>query len=161
MVALNIHQASANFSIATSLPGNANVALPAYGHDLSCTTDLDPAMVEVDGLVGLSQSLFRRIITPRGTLIDDPNYGFDLTQFLNDDLGPQDVSRIGTQVDAEYLKDERVYQSSTTITIVPLSNATASGTLVVASLVTPSTGPTFRLVISVSAVTQALLQAST
>jgi phage baseplate assembly protein W len=137
----------------TSVPGNPS--LPTYGHDLSCTNDLDPNMIEVDGLTTLTQAIFRRLITPRGTLLDDPNYGYDVTQFVNDDLSPADISRIGTQIDQELLKDQRVYASSTTVTYV----ASAS-MLTIATVVTPSTGPTFTLVLAASQVTVQLLAPS-
>jgi hypothetical protein len=145
-------------TIALPPAGALTIASPSgtpvgYGHDLSCTTDLDPSMLEVDGLQCLSQALFRRIITPRGTLIDDPNYGVDLTGYLNDDLGPADLARIGASVDAEFAKDERVFRSSTTITFL-------LNTLTVASVVYPSSGPSFRLVIGVGSVTAQILQAS-
>ncbi len=138
----------ATITLGTALPGTVS---PVYGHDLSCTTDLDPGMLEVDGVTCLSQALFRRIITPRGTLIDDPNYGFDVTQYLNDDLAQSDLARIASQIDAEFLKDERVIRSSTTVTLV------ASGVLSIASVVNPSVGPAFQLVVTASQVTQQLL----
>lgn len=139
-------------TLSTSVPGTT---LPNYGHDLSCTTDLDPAMVEVDGVTCLAQALFRRVITPRGTLIDDANYGFDLTQFINDDLSTSDLARVGAGVDAEFLKDERVFRSSTTVTLL------STGILTVVSSVTPSAGPTFKLTLAITQVTQQILQVST
>ena len=121
-----------------------------YGSDLSCLNDLDPSMLETSGLHMLAQALCRRLITPRGTLIDDANYGFDLRQFLGDDLAPADVARISAGVDAELVKDERVAASQTTAGLL-------SGVLTVSTAVTPSSGPNFQLVVAVSAVTVALL----
>ena len=133
----------------TTVPGFASP--PTYGHDLACTNDLDPAMLEVDGVAGLAQALYRRIITPRGQLIDDPNYGFDVTQYVNDDVDQTAVSRCAAGVDAEFVKDERVVRSTTTA-------AFALGVLTVASVVTPSVGPSFRLTVAATAVTTTLLQ---
>lgn len=123
-----------------------------YGSDLSCVTDLDPAMVETSGLHMLAQALCRRLITPRGTLIDDFNYGFDLRQFLGDDVGPADLARIASGVDAELLKDERVSASQTTVALA------AQGVLNVVTTLTPSAGPSFQLVLAITNVTATLLQ---
>lgn len=135
----------------TSVPGFASP--PIYGHDLSCATDLDPGMVEVDGVQGLAQSLYRRIITPRGTLIDDPNYGFDVTQYIDDDVDQAAISRCQSGVDAEFVKDERVVRSATVA-------AFFGGVLTIQSLVTPGSGPNFRLTVAATAVTVTLLQVS-
>ena len=136
--------------------GSLAATLPAYGTDLSGISDLDASMSETTGLTGLGQALARRISTPRGTLVDDPNYGYDVTAELNDDLAPSDLPRIGSSVDAEFKKDERVFSSFTVVTLEPLPD----GTLTVASTVVPAGGPSFRLTLSVSAVTVTLLQAS-
>lgn len=127
---------------------------PDYGHDLFCTDDIDLQGREVDGLTCLAQALYRRIISPRGSLIDDPNYGFDITRFLDDDMGKDDAARVGAGVDAELLKDERVVRSQTTATLV------TGGVLNLVTVVKPSTGPTFRLVVAATSVTVQLLQVS-
>ena len=53
-----------------------------YGSDISGAADLDPDMAEVDGFstLALAQALVRRLDTPRGTLLDDGNYGMGLTE---------------------------------------------------------------------------------
>jgi len=124
---------------------------PNYGTDLSCVFDLDPGMVEVSGRLLLAQACVRRLITARGTLIDDLNYGFDVTQFLNDDLDPADLARIASSIDAELTKDERVFSSSTTVSL-------ALNVLTISTQMTPSAGPTFQLTLAVNAVSVALLQ---
>lgn len=127
---------------------------PNYGTDLSCISDLDPSMAEVSGRLLLAQACVRRLTTPRGGLIDDPNYGYDVTQFLNDDLNPADLQRIASAIDAELVKDERVLSSTTQITLI-------SNVLTIATQMTPSGGPSFSLVLAVSAVTVSLLQPTT
>jgi hypothetical protein len=131
--------------------GTLGQVAPNYGSDLSCVFDLDPAMAEISGRLLLAQACARRIITPRGGLIDDPNYGYDITQFLNDDLSPSDLARIASGIDGELVKDERVFASSTTVNF-------ALNTLTIATTMTPSAGPTFALVLAVSNVTVAILQ---
>jgi phage baseplate assembly protein W len=135
--------------------GTAPQTAPSYGTDLSCVSDMDPGAVEVSGLTLLGQACARRLMTPRGRLLDDPNYGTDITRYVNDDLSPADLAKIGSGVDAELVKDERVSASSTTVTFP------STGILTLAIQVTPSTGPTFKLVIAVSQVTATLLQVST
>lgn len=135
----------------------ATVPAPAtgsLGYDLWCVQDLDPGLVEVGGTLVLLQALARRIITPRGRLVDDPNYGYDVSGFLNDDLSAADLASIGSGVDAEFLKDERVLRSSTTATLA------ATGVLTIASLITTST-TTFQLVLAVTSVGVSILKPST
>lgn len=122
-----------------------------YGTDLSCVFDLDPGLAEVTGNVLMGQACARRLTTPRGTLIDDPNYGYDIRQFLNDDLSPSDLAKIGAQCDQELLKDERVVSSTTTITLV-------GNVLTASSVVFGANGP-FTNVVTVSALTTTLLTA--
>jgi hypothetical protein len=122
---------------------------------MDCVFDLTPAMAETSGLHMLAQAAVRRLTTQRGTLIDDLNYGFDVRQFLGSDLSPADVAKIGSQCDSELLKDERIYQSQTTVTLL------AGGTLNIVTTFTPSIGPTFQLVALISNISVALLQPTT
>lgn len=131
--------------------GTSTASSPNFGTDLSGITDLDPVLAEVSGLKMLGQALARRLITPRGTLCDDPNYGYDVRGELNDDLAPADVGRIASSIDAELRKDERVADSATTATL------TAAGVLTTVTVVTPSAGPSFRLVLGISTVTVSVL----
>jgi phage baseplate assembly protein W len=116
-----------------------------YGSDLSCVSDLDPGALEVSGRKALAQSIARRLTTPRGRLIDDPNYGFDLTQFIDADLGPADLAQIKAQAEAECLKDERV--AAATVTLQFIANV-----LNVTVVLQDRSGP-FALVLSINNVT--------
>lgn len=120
------------------------------GSDLSCVRDCTPDMAEVSGRACLAQAIARRYITPRGALIDDPNYGFDLTAYVNDDLSSADIARIQSQAEQEALKDERVEDASVSIAV------TVAGVMVVTVVLTDSNGP-FTLVLSVTATTVQLL----
>jgi phage baseplate assembly protein W len=119
------------------------------GRDLSCLQDLDATGLEVSGRTVLAQAVLRRLITPRGRLIDDANYGFDLTQFIDDDLGPADLARIRAGIEAECLKDERVAVVTAKVTLT-------AGVMVVTVNLTDSAGP-FTLVVAVSAITATIL----
>jgi hypothetical protein len=123
-------------------PGTATSVNP-YGWDLSCVNDLTASMTEVGGNIVLAQSCARRLITARGTLVDDANYGYDITQFLGDDLDPVQVGKIQANIAAELLKDERV-QSVRSVAILSLG-----GVLTVTAIIEGASGP-FAFVLSVS-----------
>ena len=98
----------------------------------------------VSGLTALAQALIRRITTPRGRLLNDPNYGYDIAGELEDDVTTQQVAAIAANVDQEFLKDQRVFSSVTTVTLE------TDGQLDVSSQVQSALGP-FSLVFSLSA----------
>lgn len=107
-------------------------------------------MATVSGRLCLAQALARRIITPRGALIDDPNYGTDITDFLDDDVPAPVLTQLAGNIDAEFLKDERVVASQSTVIF-------AAGKLVTTSSVQDGDGP-FALVLSVGDVTVDILK---
>ena len=128
-----------------------------YGHDLSCTDDLTAAMVEVDGLTTLAQALYRRLITPRGGLIDDPNYGFDASSLIDEGVTNRKLALIASQIDAELVKDERVRTSKTTGSWRrDIGNV---GAYTTSTLVTTADGP-FSLVLSITDVSVSILSIS-
>ena len=123
-----------------------------YGYDIGMgptLIDLDPNMIDIGGRTLLVQSCVRRLVTYRGTLIDDPNYGTDVRVFLNDDVTPTGLAMYGAAVDAELVKDERVLRSSTTCTFV-------ANVLMLSISLVDGAGP-FRLTLAVSNVTVTLL----
>lgn len=87
-----------------------------YGFDLSCTTGIDPRGATVSGRILVAQAIFRRLITPRGRLIGDPNYGTDITEFINDDTNKTGIAVLRASIKAECRKDERVDDVSVSIT---------------------------------------------
>ncbi len=123
------------------------------GSDLSCVIDCTPDMAEVSGRTCLAQAVARRYVTPRGGLIDDANYGFDLRQYINDDMSLADIARVQAGAEAEALKDERVEACKVTIAV------SAEGLMVVSVVLTDSVGP-FTLVLSISEVTVQILSVS-
>lgn len=79
-----------------------------FGTDLDCEDDLNPLGSMVSGPLCLAQALVRRLSTPRGMVIDAPNYGRDLREYLHRGLTPDDVEAIPGEVRGELLKDERI-----------------------------------------------------
>jgi hypothetical protein len=124
-----------------------------YGSDLSCVSDLTSELAEVSGRRLVSEAIALRLQTPRGRLLDDPNYGYDLTGFVNDDVSPSDVARIGASVEAECLKDERVISAVVALTF-------SAGLLAVSVLLSDADGP-FTLVLAVGAVTVQIVSVGT
>lgn len=119
------------------------------GTDLSCVTDLTLDMAQVTGRVALAQAIARRWQTPRGGLIDDPNYGYPLSDLLNDDVSSGDLAKAQAGAAAEALKDERVLACKVSLVL----NA---GVLVVTASITDAAGP-FTLVASVTEITTTIL----
>lgn len=80
-----------------------------YGSDMSCVTDITAMATELSGddprIVAESDA--RRLSTDRGTLIDDPNYGWNLQDLVQRPLTPADIATIPGQVKGELLKDDR------------------------------------------------------
>jgi hypothetical protein len=121
-----------------------------YGTDISCVNDFAPDGRITSGRHILAEAICRRLITPRGRLIDDPNYGFDLTGYTNDDMSPGDIAAMRVGIEAECLKDERVSAAVATASLA------AGGILAVGITLTDGNGP-FSLVLSVSATTISIL----
>lgn len=148
-----------------------------YGADLGCTqitvslpfpdgttravtaVQPTPDMQEVTGRTNLQHALVRRLVTPRGTLVDvaipstTANYGTDVLASANDDLDARGIAMLGASVDAECRKDERVVRA-------PCAASLASGVLTLPINVVDGNGP-WKLVLAVSQVTLAILSQPT
>lgn len=127
--------------------------LTPFGTCWSCVTDLTMPAINASGFRVVAEAIARRWQTPRGGLVDDPNYGFNLSDFISDDLSPADIARMAKMAAAEAVKDERVVACDVDITLLPTGAMTVTGNVQTAQ------GP-FQLVVGVSQVTVALLQVS-
>jgi phage baseplate assembly protein W len=89
---------------------DAPIAPLGYGTDLSCITDLAEDLAEVDPTSNqaIAEALIRRLITPRGALPDDPDYGFDLRGLLNRGVTLTELRAVTGQARNEIRKDDRV-----------------------------------------------------
>jgi len=103
----------------------ANLTDP-LGSDLSCQDDLDAGMAEVSGVALLDEAAHRRINTPRGQLLTDPNYGIDVFDLLNSEGTPAQIAQIPGFVDQELAKDERIASSDSTLDTTVTPNALAT-----------------------------------
>jgi phage baseplate assembly protein W len=87
-----------------------------WGSDVSCDQDLDPSTVlDPSSFVVLAQAIHRRLQTPRGKLIDDPTYGWDLRGELNKGITLAQVDGISRRVRSEVLKDDRIKSAQVTV----------------------------------------------
>src|SRR5262249_23081946 len=101
----------------------------AYGRDLVCTTDVTDTLEEVDpeSAEAVAQAIFRRYLTPRGSLIEDPDYGLDFTGISNQGLAYDELRELADQAQAEAKKDDRVDHAEVTLDYDdPTSTLTAS-----------------------------------
>lgn len=102
------------------------VAPFGYGADISCTTDLEESMPDVDDpKTILAQALVRRLDCPRGALPDDPDYGIDLRSALNRGLTQAEVRSIEGSIRSELTKDDRVDTVGVTVTPSPTGESLA------------------------------------
>lgn len=155
-----------------SFPLPKQVVNPALGTDLSGVADLTPHMGESSGRQCLAEALARRLITPRGALFYDPNYGYDLTSLINADLASSDIPRIAASIEEEFRKDERVISAVATVQYVGPDQVDAAragvvanpapgsqGVIVISAIVNDGQGP-FSLTLAATAVTIQLLGVS-
>lgn len=120
-----------------------------YGTDISGVGDIDPYGSIVTGPRIVAEACARRLSTPQGRVIDDPNYGFDLTQFINDDVTNASLAQLRAGAVEECLKDERVLTARCDAVF-------AKSILTVTIAIVDGDGP-FSLVLSVSATSVSIL----
>jgi hypothetical protein len=89
-----------------------------YGVDLSCTTDVTPDFDEVDpnSYQGIGEAQFRRLITRRGLLVDDPDFGRDVRGLVNRGVTTRDLLDEAGQIKLECEKDDRIRRADVTLT---------------------------------------------
>jgi hypothetical protein len=125
-----------------------------WGSDLSCVTDCDATFSELKPGTPLiiAQYGARRLITPRGAVLDDPDFGFDLRSYCNRGVTTQDLRTLQTRCSAELLKDERLLAASVEITLQQPSGLSVKAQLTPAD---PALSP-FAFVFAVSDVSTLL-----
>jgi len=95
-----------------------------YGSD--CTTwagttqttpDLDPSFRTITGQRVVAEAVCRRLCTPRGSLPDDPNAGFDIRRLVHAKMDDQTLLQLKTAIEREAEKDERVFRTRCGLTV--------------------------------------------
>lgn len=125
-----------------------------YGKDTWCADSRKPGRY-ASGTMNVALSQYRRLITPPGTLRDDPLFGLDLAAEIGKVVSVGDELALASKVSAQLELDERV--ATTEVRITP----SREGALVAYELeisVYLQTGGSFVLVIAVSGVSVELLR---
>lgn len=128
-----------------------------FGFDLACVSDLDEGLRTVSGARLLAEACVRRITTPRGMVLDDPDFGVDVRDYLGAGVTSLELARMRAEVQAELGKDERIVQA--TVTSADFDARLRKVTLVIALDAVDDAGAevALRLVVEVSQVTVNLL----
>lgn len=123
-----------------------------YGRDLSCTTELDPNLAEVDPFStrAIAEALLRRYITPAGSLEDDPDYGEDIRGAENMGATTRDLLALSGKLRNEGQKDDRV--DSLEVTVSTPSDVLRTRTLNIKIYVHPrdANQPSFAMTLACS-----------
>lgn len=111
-----------------------------YGSDVSCGSDLDEDVKELDGFdpLVMKQAILRRLDTPRGSLPDDPNYGISLRSMLNAGADQERINSMGGIIRNEVCKDDRV--ASAVVEVTPSASFDAFRVAMAVTPVDPSLG---------------------
>lgn len=133
------------------LPSLARTDQVDSGVDIDCIIDVGQSLSLARGLRNLGNALARRLVTPRGGLFYDGNYGLDVRAFVNAGFTPQQLSQIQADIAAEISKDERVENPQVTV----VSN-TQTATMTITIVCELAEGP-FQFLVAVSALTVELL----
>jgi hypothetical protein len=112
--------------------------------------DLSSPSYMASGFQCVAEAVARRWSTPYGALLYDPDYGYDVTDEVGDDLSPSDIAQMQAKLQNEAQKDERVKSCSATVTL------TVAGLLTIVAQIQTAAGP-FQLVLAVSAVNVSIL----
>lgn len=126
---------------------------PDFGTDISALPQLNFSLKTA--YANLAEAIGRRLITPRGGLFYDPDYGFDLRRYLNETWTESTELEVETLLVAELRKDPRIFDAVATI---DASNILATRRLSITIEAETDFGP-FSLVLDVSAVTVEVLYA--
>jgi phage baseplate assembly protein W len=122
-----------------------------YGTDVRGIFSMGTRASFVSGRLNLGMALARRLITDRGTLLYDLDYGFNLRAYINAPMTPAIRSFVEGSTARECEKDPRVLQCAATVTWNFVTQVTP-----VSLEVTTDDGP-FALVLSISQVNVQIL----
>jgi hypothetical protein len=117
-----------------------------FGTDVSTFPDLDPAFALISDKRAVGEAIARRLMTPHGSIDYDADYGYDVRDLLNEDMGPAELLAAQSAIVDEAEKDERVLHATLDLVFVPESD-----TLSLPLTLELADGP-FELVLSVGQV---------
>ena len=120
-------------------------AIINFGTCWGCISDLSMPSYMASGFQVVAEAIIRRWSTSPEQLIDDPDYGYNLTDLISDDLSPSGIAQAQQAASAEAEKDERVLACTVKLDL------SVAGVLSVTAFGATAAGP-FKLVASVSAI---------
>lgn len=126
-----------------------------YGQDLSATKRLNYGRIVSRGEL-LAEAAYRRLITVRGTLLDDPNYGLGLVRWLQTEYTPAMLAALPAIIRLELMKDQRL--DSVNVEVTSTRDASSAVAMQVDITGAGINGEGFTLVLAVSDVTVDLLE---
>jgi hypothetical protein len=114
-----------------------------FGTDVLTFPDLDETLSPARGFRVLAEAICRRLVTPRGQMLFEPNYGFDVRSFLNAPIRMPELAAIKAGVEDQCEADERAvsaecspeFNPQTGILKLPISVETAEGPFQLVALV--------------------------
>ena len=125
---------------------------PDYGVDLSCTSDLNPLLIDVTGTDLMNQVALHRWMGRTGSLLSNPvDNTIDVRDFVSAGITPADLPRIRGQAAAALTGDQRIYSATVAASYDPKTN-----TLTLNGVGVGSDGP-FNLTVAVTSVTVELI----
>jgi hypothetical protein len=124
-----------------------------YGSATLCVDDLPLISTQTtSAALIIGQRTARRLTTPRGALAligDDPNFGFDVRQYINAKLSPLQRQTAESNVTNEVLKDDQIESAQVAMVIADNGNVSLE------IKIQAATGP-FTLTLNVSQMSAAL-----
>jgi hypothetical protein len=132
--------------------------MSGYGTDTWCGDSLVTGRL-AKGVRLVALALYRRLITPRGTLVggdDESAYGFDLASYVGAVGYPVAIAALPSIVRGELMKDERVSDVVVETLIVQGDDGLQDIQLEVTALLSDES-ETFTLVLAVDDVTTAIV----
>jgi hypothetical protein len=86
-----------------------------FGTCMNVFDDLDPTGAMASGITVLVNDTYHLIITERGTVATNPDFGFGVTEELLSGLLDEDIPALADEIEAAILDDDRVSDSTITI----------------------------------------------
>lgn len=90
-----------------------------FGIDFAGYLDIDSSFSTVTGKLAVAHAVARRLVQPKGGLIDAPNYGWDVRQLIN---APVNAAFAESRIQDECEQDERVLSAVVTVNFEPRSS---------------------------------------
>lgn len=82
---------------------------PDWGFDILTLPNLDTSFTPRRDSVALADAFVRRLFTPRGVIWSDPTYGFDIRDYLNDEVSQSMLAEMVGGIQAQSELDERIH----------------------------------------------------